>query len=83
VFVETFRGNGSTEYRATVCHLFFCAKLCDITTTTHGKLQQAFGGDATSTAQAFRWHNAFSEGRNLVENEQHSGRPSAARTETK
>jgi hypothetical protein len=29
-----------------------------------------FGDDAMSRAQAFHWHNMFSEGRNLVEDEQ-------------
>jgi len=58
----------------------FCVKLGDKATTTHGQLQQAFGNDEMSTAQAFRGHKIFSEGRNLVEHEQHSGRPSTART---
>jgi hypothetical protein len=55
-----------------VCHLF-CVKLSDRATTTHGKLQQALGDDAMSTAQAFPWHNMFYEGRTIVEDEQHSG----------
>jgi len=42
-------------------------KLGENSTTTHGKLQQAFGDDKTSRAQAFRWHKMFSEGRTLVE----------------
>jgi len=42
-------------------------KLGENSTTTHGKLQQAFGDDETSRAQAFRWHKMFSEGRTLVE----------------
>jgi hypothetical protein len=49
-------------------------------TTTHGKLQQAFGDDGMSRAQAFRWHKMFSEGRTVVEDEQRSGRPSATLT---
>jgi len=72
--------NGSTEHRAAVCYLFICVKLGDSATTTNGKLQQAFGDDATSRAQAFRWHKMFSEGRTLVEDEQRSGRPSATGT---
>jgi hypothetical protein len=32
---------------------FLCVKLGDSATTTHGKLQQAFGDDVMSTAQAF------------------------------
>jgi hypothetical protein len=62
------------EHPAAVCHLF-CVKLGDNATKTHGKLKQAFGDDAMSTAQAFRWHKMFSEGRTLVEDEQRSGPP--------
>jgi hypothetical protein len=58
-------------------HAFF-VKFGDNAITTHGKLQQAFGDDAGSRAQAFRWYEIFSEGRNLVEDEQRSGRPSRA-----
>jgi hypothetical protein len=51
---------------------FFCVKLSDNATTKHGNLQQAFGNDVMSRAQAFHWHNMFSEGRALVEDEQRS-----------
>jgi len=54
-----------------VCHL------SDIATTKLGKLQQAFGDHAMSTAQDFCWHKIFSEGRTLVKNEQCSRLPSA------
>jgi hypothetical protein len=57
-----------------------CVKLGDIATTTHGKLQQAFGDYAMSRAQAFHWHKMFSECRTVVEDGQPSGRPSATRT---
>jgi hypothetical protein len=60
--------------------ILFCVKLGDSVTTTHGKLQQAFGDDTMSRAQAFRWHKRFSEGRTIVEDEQRSGRPSTKRT---
>jgi hypothetical protein len=82
MFVKPCRGNGNTEHRAAVCHLF-CVKLGDSATTTHGKLLQAFGVDASSTAQASRWHKLFSEGRNLVDDEQCYVRPSATRTRDK
>jgi len=59
---------------------FFYVKLGDSVTTTHGKIQQAFGDDEMSRAQAFRWHKIFSEGRTLIEDEQRSRRPSATRT---
>jgi hypothetical protein len=32
---------------------FFCVKLGDIATTTHGTLQQTFGDDAMTRTQAF------------------------------
>jgi hypothetical protein len=54
-----------------VCHLL-CVKLGESATTTYGKLQQAFGDHAMSTAQAYRWHKMFPEGRTLVEDEQRS-----------
>jgi len=60
--------------------IFFCVTLGDSATTTHDKLQRAFGDDAMSKAQAFRWHKMFSEGRNIVDDEQRSGRPSTRRT---
>jgi hypothetical protein len=52
---------------------FFCVKLGDSATTTHEKFQQAFGDDAMSRAQAFRWHKMFSEGKTIVEDEERSG----------
>jgi hypothetical protein len=57
----------------------FCVKLGDNATTTHGKFQQAFGHVEISRAQAFCGHKMFSEGGNLVEDEQRSGQPSTAR----
>jgi len=60
--------------------IFFCVKLVDSATTAHGKLQHTFGDDVMSRAQGFRWHKMFSEGRTIVEDEQHSGRPSTTRT---
>ena len=59
--------------------ILFCVKLGESATTTHEKLQQAFGDDAMSRAQAFRWHKMFSEGKTIVENER-SGRPSTTLT---
>jgi hypothetical protein len=77
---EPCHGNGSTEHRpGNVRHLFH-VKLGDIATTTQGKLQQAFGDNAMSRAQTFRWHKQFSEGKNFIEVEQRSGRPSATWT---
>ena len=60
--------------------IFFCVKLGDSATTTHGKCQQAFGDDTMSRAQAIHWHKMFSEGRTIIEDEQCSGRPPTTRT---
>jgi len=79
---EPLHKNGSTEYRSAVCQLF-CVKLGDRATTTHGKLQQPFGDDAMSRAQAFRWYKMLTEGRNIVEGKQRSKRPSTTRTSDK
>jgi hypothetical protein len=59
----------------------FCVKFGDCDSTTLGKLQQAFGDNAMSRLRAFSWHNMFSEGRTLVEDEPRSGRPSTTRTD--
>jgi hypothetical protein len=47
--------------------ILFCVKLGESGSTRHGKLQAAFGDEAMSRAQAFRWHKMFSEGRTIVE----------------
>jgi hypothetical protein len=60
--------------------VFCCVKCSDNATTTHGKLQQAFGDDAMSRAQAFHWHKMRSEGRILIEDDQRSGRSSITQT---
>ena len=64
VVVEMVARNIAQRYA-----ILFCAKLGDNATTTHGKLQQAFGDDTTSRAQVFRWHKMFSEDRTLFEDE--------------
>ena len=53
--------------------ILFRVKRGDSATTTHEKLQQAFGDDAMSRAQAFCWHKMFSEGKTIVEDEERSG----------
>jgi len=46
----------------------FCVKLGDSATKTYGKLRQAFGDDAMSKAQAFRWQkkNVFLKAESLM-----------------
>ena len=60
--------------------ILFCVKLGDSATTTYEKLQQAFGDDAMSRAQAFPQYKMFSEGKTIVKDEEGSGRPSTTQT---
>ncbi|XP_026811283.1 histone-lysine N-methyltransferase SETMAR-like [Rhopalosiphum maidis] len=61
------------------CAIRFCFKLGHSATETFQKLQQAFGDSVLSRAQIFRWFKAFSEGRETIEDEPPSGRPSTAK----
>ena len=63
------------------CVMRFCFKLGYSATETFQKLQQAYGESVLSRAQVFRWFKAFSEGREAIEDEPRSGRPSTAKTD--
>ena len=59
-----------------------CLKFCDsngITATWSLKmLQKCFGESTLLRTQVFKWHKAFSEGREVVENLPHVSRPSTS-----
>ncbi|VVC25895.1 Hypothetical protein CINCED_3A017953 [Cinara cedri] len=63
------------------CAIRFCFKLGHSATETFQKLQQVYGESVLSRAQVFRWFKAFSEGREAIEDEPRSGRPSTAKTD--
>jgi len=44
-------------------------------------MRTAYGDAVLSSAQVFRWHKVFKDGRESVEDEQHTGLPSTSRTE--
>jgi hypothetical protein len=46
--------------------IIFCVRLGDNSTTTHGKLQQAFGDDAMSRVQAFPDTKCFLKAESLL-----------------
>jgi len=58
----------------------FCVKLEKSTTETLAMIQKDYGKDALLKAQVFRWHKAFREGREDVEDKQRIGRPSTPDT---
>lgn len=63
------------------CAIKFCFKLGHNATETCEKVQQAYGESVLSRAQVFRWFKAFSEGRESIEDEPRSGRPSSAKSD--
>jgi len=44
-------------------------------------LRTAYGDAVLSSAQVFRWHKAFKDGRESAEDKQRAGRPSTSRTQ--
>jgi hypothetical protein len=69
---------GSLEQRYVIK---FCAKLGKSGSETLQLLRTAYGDAVLSSSQVFRWHKAFKDGRESVEDEQRIGRPSTSRTE--
>jgi hypothetical protein len=61
------------------CAIKFCVKLGETGTETCNKLKQAYGEHVLSRSQIFKWHKAFSEGRESIEDEHRSGRPSTSK----
>jgi len=58
----------------------FCAKLGKSGSETLQLLRTAYGDVVLSSAQVFRWHKVFKDGRNSVEDEQRAGRPLTSRS---
>jgi len=63
------------------CAIKFCVKLNENATETYEKLKRAYGEHALSRTQVFRWHKAFLDGRESVEDERRSGRACTSNTD--
>ena len=59
----------------------FCAKLGKSGSKTLQLLRTAYGDAVLSSAQVLRWHKAFKDGRESVEDKQRAGRSSTSKTE--
>jgi len=53
----------------------FCVKLNKSATETFASLTEAYGDATLSRTMIFKWHKAFKEGRENVEDNPRSGRP--------
>jgi len=63
------------------CAIKFCVKLNENATETYEKLKRAYGEHGQSRTRVFRWHKAFLDGRENVEEETRSGRPCTSKTD--
>jgi len=59
----------------------FCFKLNKTAPETHRKLKEAFGEQALSQARTFEWFKRSKDGRESVQDDKHSGRPSTCTTQ--
>ncbi|GFY10449.1 uncharacterized protein TNCV_1463391 [Trichonephila clavipes] len=62
------------------CAIKFFFRLGHNATETFAKLDLAYGDSVLSRGQVFRWFKGFSEGRESIEDEPPSGRPSVSKT---
>ena len=69
---------GNLEQR---CAIKFCIKLNENATETYEKLKWACGEHAVLRAHVFRWHKAFMDGRESLQDDPRSGRICVSKTE--
>jgi hypothetical protein len=46
-------------------------------------IKQAYGEEALGHSVVFKWHKLFAQGRDSLEDEEHTGQPKTVRTELK
>ena len=62
-------------------NLKFLVRLRKTATETLKLLQEVYGDDTMSITRLFEWHRRFKEGREEVEDDHRSGRPSTSKTD--
>jgi transposase len=70
--------DGGNEQRVAIK---FCFKSRLSATETLLLVQKAYGNEAVSRSNVFRWYSRFRDGRELVEDDERSGRPKSTLTE--
>ena len=63
------------------CAIKFCVKLNENATETYENLRRVYGEHALLRTRVFRWHKAFLDGRESVEDEPRCGRPCTSKTD--
>ncbi|UYV72352.1 hypothetical protein LAZ67_9002754 [Cordylochernes scorpioides] len=71
------RRNSEMEQRAVIK---FNAKLGRSESKTYILMKQVYGTLCLSKSNVFIWHKRFSDGRNTLEDDKHTGRPSSSKT---
>ena len=61
----------------------FCQKLGKTAAKTFQMMQQVYGGDTLSRSVVITWHQHFSQRRDSLEDDVHTGRPEMVQTECK
>jgi len=73
--------NGEMSCRAASRDQILSQTFNETATETYEELKRAYGEHAVSRTQVFRWHKAFLDGHEIVEDEPRSGRPCTSKTD--
>jgi hypothetical protein len=61
----------------------FCQKLGKFAIETFQMIKQAYNEEALGRSAVFKWHERFAQGRESLEDDEHTGWPRTVRTELK
>ncbi|UYV63057.1 hypothetical protein LAZ67_2003000 [Cordylochernes scorpioides] len=72
--------DGSSIFKFSRAVIKFNAKLGRSASETYILMKQVYGTLCLSKSNVFIWHKRFSDGRNTLEDDKHTGRPSSSKT---